>query len=340
MLTTDLTLDEANAALEARLRLLKSEKTPEILELLAQDVNDILFNAIALFPTEANAVRIDATVKPLDDESGLPRGGTTYSGRTLLQSYLKTAGRAGLEERMDVRLLKHLPHTPRTGTFSRAKRAAGEGNETVRLEVADGEDPVAYASIDTLYSQGQHEYAHVLVNEIAAIELVKAENSQFSQVYKDAAKREVIAAPGAAYHYLLFRGFRDFSPESLGTPSKKWTQELATLARSMWVPERSTGLFHVLEYKDGYGKLEKTTFAGFAALATNPRDVILYHFGETPFAKDLLTGYLADVAQATNLVHGYRRDPSNYGATWALSGDDIIRRLAEYPILVAQAPTQ
>lgn len=331
MLTTDLTLDEANSALEFRLRLLKTEKTPEVLELLAQDVNDILLNAIALFPTQANAVRIDATVKPLEDESGLPRGGTTYSGRTLLQNYLKTASRQGLEERMDVRLLKHLPYTPRTGTFSRANRAAGEGSETVRLEVADGEDPVAYASIDTLYAQGQHEYAHILVDEIAAIELVKAENSQFSQVYKDAAKREVIAAPGAACHYLLYRGFRGFSAESLGTTSKKWTQELRTLARSIWVPDRSTGLFQVLEYKDNYGKVNKTTFAGFAALVTNPLDVILYNFGETPCAKELLTGYLADVAQATNLVHEYRRDPSNYGATWALSGDDILRRLADIP---------
>lgn len=64
MLTNDLTLDEANGALEKRLALLKHPQTPRpVFEFLVHDLNEILGSAIALFPAEANAVRISAAIE-------------------------------------------------------------------------------------------------------------------------------------------------------------------------------------------------------------------------------------------------------------------------------------
>ncbi len=320
-----LSFTEANDVLSKRLSSLKTETDYNKLELIAEDINGILYNAIEYYPTQANAVIINTRINTTTEGVGLPDSNTIFSGRISLENYLKHALDLNeLSKEIQFRFVKHLPFTFTTGTHGSGERDARSASlENIAVETAVFKtDLPAYLMIDVADGGLCHRKAYLLPDEIKSIKLGWVDDKEFSQNLRGSFDTPVLEpSHSSAGHYLWYKGFGSYCMREEYVPAGKWKKGIVQIVGKVLTPKYSTKLL-IQEYNTQF-------LNGFAALPSE-NGIILYEFKDVQLPKALLknTNFGQAATQAAFAIALHQKKPQPNILTY--SGKEIIDRLSQF----------
>jgi len=323
-------IQEANAMLEEKLKILQGSRESEVLEAAAGKINMLLYEAILQHPSEVNAVRIPVSVSLHRNETGLPDAGTRYSGRYKLERFLRSAlGTEEIPECVPFEFVKHLPYEFTTGTHGSGERNAMEYScPNIAAETGVFLDDVpAYLMID-LSDIGWlwHEKGYLFPDEIKSISLEHVPDEQFTPMVVMGKDREysLKKTPGSAMHYLYFRGFKGSAIKEKDIPSKRWKKDVSAIVLRTLIPEMSTQLFTTR-----WGLRNPAAFSGFAA-DVHGEEPVLYEFDNVsiPWSLRPSCAFGINAIMAAYAIIQQRNKPGSNIKSY--TGAEIIRRLAQF----------
>jgi len=196
-----LTIETANEFLDGRLKRFKLEADEEKLELIALDINEILTEAINLFPTQASAVEVNTYI---DLDTKLLDKPMLNLGRERLKRYLEAAYGTDISERKVTHTFTMLlPYTTKTGSRER-KRIRERDHRNVVLNHTD-----PYLTIDLSGSDTNPNWDIVLLpEEVHSIRLVRGSDRDFTKTVKETGSRIEFKSTETPWsHYLSFCRF-------------------------------------------------------------------------------------------------------------------------------------
>jgi len=334
-----LTLDQANFALRQGLADLKKITTIKEMEGLVESLNDILYNAIANYPTQVNAVEVSVTLSPDVEEKGFRMAGSILSGRYVLKNalpYLLAFSSEGhdpiswrlKQESIDFKFVKHLPYSFTTGTHGSGERMARNGSfEALSFSLSyDKNEVPSFLEIDLEDRSLSLNKARLALPEINEICLTQVNNRDFTPALMPKSNhfcRE--NSHTAEQHYFAFKAGSCFYGIDAKAVPEKVMNSIKDFYREVAVPDIETGLLELGYPMIGSGHTDITGFA----MDISRSAPVMYEFDHVALPSSLKRSDMFGLQQvvAAYLISQHTADPQRNIQTYR--GKEIIDRLVQ-----------